>query len=520
MSCRRGLCADEPEAPPKRRRVTCAYFEHCARFLESLKLPQDSLDPSCDRCYCNECWTRCNLPELMYVAGEKYELPFGYAGFGLMMPPRAASLRIFDTWHVSYHGLQASVLGSVLQEGGLLLPGDTLLDGSTLEAVHTRGGEHRINLYTSPSVRYAARVGGSAPCKFDGHTVFVVLQCRQQPGYSVCAETVGWAHQHPGRAISKHFELSEIERFTRARASIIPYRVLVKLVPPLYYQIGWFDLPPLSQTLATSTQFRKCSAHELLMEDDVVKATCDIIHPGLVVMRGSIGRLRNRNPSSGLEQVKWSDPRYGVTDVERSQIQKCLPAEFFVEGDPVRATCDLDYHLFGVLVPQGSLGRLKTNLVGLNDVEWSNPQLGVTAVEETQIQKCLPAEILAEGSIVMATCDIDYGMLGFSGDEYGVTVRKGSLGTVNALVNREVFSVEWTGRNLGRTRVYSSQIRKCEPKEFLAKGDIVKATCDLEYSLPGAGGHECDRLVKKDSLGILVSFPDGQQSRAPCAAAF
>ena len=37
-------------------------------------------------------------------------------------------------------------LGSVLNEGQLLMPGDTLLDGSKLGNARTRGGDHRIQV--------------------------------------------------------------------------------------------------------------------------------------------------------------------------------------------------------------------------------------------------------------------------------------------------------------------------------------------------------------------------------------
>ena len=64
-----------------------------------------------------------------------------------------SSLTCICPGKVSYHGLRASVLESVLNEGGLLLPGDELLDGTKLGAIHTRGGEQRHQIYTSPSVR-------------------------------------------------------------------------------------------------------------------------------------------------------------------------------------------------------------------------------------------------------------------------------------------------------------------------------------------------------------------------------
>jgi len=117
----------------------------------------------------------------------------------------------------------------ILQEGGLLLPGDTLLDGSELGAIHTRGGEQRHHVYTSPSVLYSKHDIYTKPKSFEGHMVRLVLQCRQRPGYQVCGETIGWERDHPGVAISPHFSNAAIERFTRARGGVIPYRLLLHL---------------------------------------------------------------------------------------------------------------------------------------------------------------------------------------------------------------------------------------------------------------------------------------------------
>ena len=61
-----------------------------------------------------------------------------------------------------------------------------------------------------------------------------VLQCRQNmnvkpPELRVEGETIGWTRRFDDARFSQHFPNSEIERFTQARGSIIPYRVLVGL---------------------------------------------------------------------------------------------------------------------------------------------------------------------------------------------------------------------------------------------------------------------------------------------------
>lgn len=215
-----------------REKLSCEAARLCQQYLESLNLPQDLFEQKHDRCYCHSCAARDKLPDVIRVAGERYELPIGFTGFGLKVPPRATMVNIWDSWHVSFHGCAGSVLPSILAEGGLLLPGDTLLNGIKLGAIHTRGGEQRHNLYTTPSVRYASLEVYVGKERFRGLQLSVVLQCRQQPGYRVGPETVNWEKKNPGKDISLHFKNSEIERSTRSRGSIIPYRLLVKLEKP------------------------------------------------------------------------------------------------------------------------------------------------------------------------------------------------------------------------------------------------------------------------------------------------
>ena len=129
---------------------------------------------------------------------------------------------------MAYHGCPAHVVSSILSEGALLRPGDTLIDGNTLPNRLTRGGKQRVGIYTSPSFRYSELDIYTKPRQWEGHTMRVMLQCRQKPGsFSSEGETVGWTRRWGKAAISQHFSNSEIERFTQARNSIIPYRLLV-----------------------------------------------------------------------------------------------------------------------------------------------------------------------------------------------------------------------------------------------------------------------------------------------------
>ena len=137
--------------------VECARSQQCRQFLRTLAIDPVFLDASHDRCYCEDCGG--TIPALLETekAGGAYEVPHGWSGFGIRLPPRAIGLGVFD-WFVSYHGCPAAVVPSVLAEGQLLMPGDCLLDGTRLPNRLTRGGGDRIQLYTSPSIKYALQV--------------------------------------------------------------------------------------------------------------------------------------------------------------------------------------------------------------------------------------------------------------------------------------------------------------------------------------------------------------------------
>jgi hypothetical protein len=157
-----------------------------------------------------------------------YEVPKGWCGFALKLPPKAEDLQIFN-WPVAFHGCPSGVLPSVLREGSLLMPGDTLIDGSKLPNRLTRGGDERIQIYTSPSIKYSALDIYTQPNVWQGHTVRVVLQCRQSLEFSTCGETIGWTKRFGSVSISPHFPNEKIERSTRSRGGVIPYRILVGL---------------------------------------------------------------------------------------------------------------------------------------------------------------------------------------------------------------------------------------------------------------------------------------------------
>ena len=212
----------------------CLYLKACRSFLSTLNLNAAYMDPEHDRCYCPDCATR--IPEVLEVSrphGHAYEVPKGWCGFGLKADARASALKVFEEWVVSFHGCPSNRLPSILDNKGLLKPGDVMLDGTKLPNHLTKGGEDgkgkdRIGFYTSPSIKYSELDIYTCPNEWQGHRMRVVLQCRQKPGsFTVEGETIGWARRFGSAAISKHFGNDKIERFTESGPSIALYRILV-----------------------------------------------------------------------------------------------------------------------------------------------------------------------------------------------------------------------------------------------------------------------------------------------------
>ena len=180
-------------------------MQRCADFLGSLGLSPAYMDQRYDRCYCPSCADAKSIPDVLEKGskhGFAYEVPKGWCGFGLKLPPRAEALNIFEDWAVSFHGCPKAVVPSVLKEGRLMMPGDRLMDGTKLHNRLTGGGEDgagegRIGVYTSPSIRYSELEIYTQPQYWNGSKVSLVFQCRQDmtlqpPALRIEGETIGW----------------------------------------------------------------------------------------------------------------------------------------------------------------------------------------------------------------------------------------------------------------------------------------------------------------------------------------
>ncbi len=96
-----------------------------------------------------------------------YVIPRGWLRFGLELSVRAKAMgeRFFREWCVSFHGAAPEVCKQILEGGGMLLPGDRLLDNSVLRSGRCAGRQDRC-FYTSPSVRYAGLRFYAQPRRF------------------------------------------------------------------------------------------------------------------------------------------------------------------------------------------------------------------------------------------------------------------------------------------------------------------------------------------------------------------
>ncbi|XP_070552622.1 neuralized-like protein 4 [Ptychodera flava] len=221
--------------------LTCDYRSLCKRFMDSLDLQAEFFNSKYDMCYCNSCHVT-RADSLYYTRGEPamvYGLPIGWCRFGLHIhKSRANALKVFQKWHVAYHGTTVGAIKNIIETGNLLLPGDVAYGGITLR--EGKGhfnddwkpkGFDTKNVFLSPSIRYAGIECYARPKKFKDaqsgqkYTASVALQvCIRPNSYKVGKDTVGASQPFDPRIDNQN-----IEWFTKERGSIILYGLLVKL---------------------------------------------------------------------------------------------------------------------------------------------------------------------------------------------------------------------------------------------------------------------------------------------------
>ena len=229
--------------------MSCPLGFEARKFLNELGIASDYLDPAYDRCYCSQCH-----PSTYHsVIGEPgtpscYVVPRGWYRFGLARrEPQIKADRVFETceftWGVAYHGVKSTAaLQSILAGGQLLLPGNTLTDGTVLKSSKCAGRQDNV-YYTSPEPGYAGLKFYAEPLPYDSSkrtgddvvAASVMVQLRQKPGtFAEQTETMRFQAAFgaiPAHLI-QHVPAEQLERYSNPRPpSCIPYGLLVRPYP-------------------------------------------------------------------------------------------------------------------------------------------------------------------------------------------------------------------------------------------------------------------------------------------------
>eukprot|EP00042_Codosiga_hollandica_P046839 m.499091 g.499091 ORF g.499091 m.499091 type:complete len:444 (+) comp57317_c0_seq1:2-1333(+) len=211
-------------------------------------------NPEGDKCFCEFCIkVRGDAPLHSHgVPPSKYALPIGFVLLGILQTPGfLATNRVFESWHMSYHGTKAENLEQIFNGGlRLLKAGDVMLGGKRLgipaghiqrsfklKNLHT-GQEEEFNplqIFTSPSPRYSAH-GTYAPKMIVDDpdrpeqllSLVFMFQVRQRPGsYGIGQETVGATDQ--GIVLDERFSNNELEFYTTDNTSLCLTGLLIRV---------------------------------------------------------------------------------------------------------------------------------------------------------------------------------------------------------------------------------------------------------------------------------------------------
>ncbi len=207
----------------------CKNFKIAYEFLSKHQWPEKLSDKRFDRCYCEACYPK-KLPDICIIGGRVYVAPRGYTRIGVHIDESFADHHsIWHTWNNCYHGTSIRSAISVVENRGLLLPGDESMHG---EKIKIRPGHFpRENyFFTTPTIRYASLPQYASSYDFqsaiDGksYSITVVLQLKQKPGsFIVQKETVGQGDKR----ICPYIKNEEIEWKSQRRSTIVTYGVLL-----------------------------------------------------------------------------------------------------------------------------------------------------------------------------------------------------------------------------------------------------------------------------------------------------
>ncbi|CAF4450609.1 unnamed protein product [Rotaria socialis] len=220
---------------PKRKAINnynCDYLKLAKEFISSLDWNDKLFDSTFDKCYCPKCYST-KLPDVTQAGEGEYVIPREWARIGLRVDEAFQEEQdIWNRWIVTFHGTTIIAAKSILSHRHFCLPGDTLIDGSVLgiRKGHIPGKQQ---IYTSPTIAYSSLPGYSPKYEYYStktrriYDVQIVLQCRQKlDALGIQGETVGAG----SKRLCQFIPNDRIEYFTKARAALVPYGLLVRLV--------------------------------------------------------------------------------------------------------------------------------------------------------------------------------------------------------------------------------------------------------------------------------------------------
>jgi len=170
------MAAMEPQVVSgdhRQRNRQCANLAFSrAVILSSFNIPEFSLDPSFDRCFCSRCTADTDLIHERGNPPMTYKLPVGFARIGLKVSLGFAQAHnIFKEWHACFHGTKLDLIESIFKGDLKFLPAGTVSLGGGRIGVrpgHIKRPFRRINqhtgkeemfdpnqIFTSPSPLYA-----------------------------------------------------------------------------------------------------------------------------------------------------------------------------------------------------------------------------------------------------------------------------------------------------------------------------------------------------------------------------
>ena len=230
---------------PQTCALKCPSSMICWAALQTLKVNPLFFDHRFDECFCDECCaSRCE--KAAYARGASlYVTPKGWVGFGLRHHAGwLGAIRVFEDWHVAYHGVVPDDLKTVIEAGALLFPGDADHNGRAIkprdsgerEGRAMRGGRtspvalddedrkiRQHSIFTSPSPAYAGSPVYAKPFQYNGWRFQVVLMARIKPdSYRVAASTLTDTPRDP------YVKESEMEWYTPRHGCIVLSRILVR----------------------------------------------------------------------------------------------------------------------------------------------------------------------------------------------------------------------------------------------------------------------------------------------------